>query len=120
MAIFAKLEKYDGKDDLATWFKKFERCCTLANKVEDNVRGQLVMLCLSGQALAVAEQLDGETDGDLTLTAVRQRLETVFDTTAIREQKMVLFENRMNPRTNSCYHYRRIIGVRTPQPPQQN
>ena len=94
MSIFAKLEKYDGKDDLATWFTKFERCCTLANKVEDNVKGQLVMLCLSGQALAVAEQLDGETDGDLTLTAVRQRLETVFDTSAIREQKMVLFENR--------------------------
>ena len=94
MSIFAKLEKYDGKDDLATWFKKFERCCTLANKVEDNVKGQLVMLCLEGQALAVAEQLDGETDGELLLTAVRQRLETVFDTTAIREQKMASFENR--------------------------
>ena len=94
MAIFTKLEKYDGTEDLTSWFKKFERCCTLANKDEDNVKGQLVMLCLSGQALAVAEQLDAETDGDLLLTAVRQRLETVFNTAAIREQKMVLFENR--------------------------
>ena len=62
MAIFTKLEKYDGTEDLTSWFKKFERCCTLANKNEDNVKGQLVMLCLSGQALAATEQLDAERD----------------------------------------------------------
>ncbi len=93
MSIFQKLEKYDGKEDLTMWFQKFERCCTLANKVEDNVKGQLVMLCLSGQALAVAEQLAGEIE-NLTLTLVRQRLDSVFNTPAIREQKMVLFEQR--------------------------
>ena len=31
MSIFTKLEKYDGKEDLTSWFKKFERCSIASN-----------------------------------------------------------------------------------------
>ena len=51
------------------------------------------MLCLSGQALAVAEQLEEEHAPQQTLTALKGRLETVFHTTASKEAKMVEFEN---------------------------
>ncbi len=95
MAVFSKLEKYDGTSDLKSWFQKFNRCCLIANKVEEAIKGQIILLCLDGQALAVAEQLEYERDGAQTYTNVKNRLESVFDTSAGREQKMVTFENRI-------------------------
>lgn len=94
MAVFSKLEKFDGKGDLKSWFQKFNRCCTIAQKTEENIKGQLIMLCLSGQALAVAEQLEYERDGTQTYAQVKTRLESVFDSSAGREKRMIDFENR--------------------------
>ena len=93
MAVFNKLEKFDGKDDLATWLQKFERYCAIAQK-NDDAKGQIIMLCLTGQALAVVEQLEHEREGHQTFTQVRARLETVFDTVSSRERRMSEFENR--------------------------
>ena len=95
MSIFNTLQKFPGEGDLATWLEKFNNCCALANKEEDDVKGKLVILCLTGQALAVVEQLSNELEGAQTLAQVRARLESVFDTPATREQKMVLFDNRV-------------------------
>ena len=95
MSIFNTLQKFTGEGDLKTWLEKFNNCCELANKNEDNVKGKLIMLCLSGQALAVAEQLSNELDGAQTLAQVKTRLESVFDTAATREQKMVCFDTRI-------------------------
>ena len=92
MAIFGKLEKYNGSEDLATWLQKFNRCCAIADKMEDNVRGKLIMLCLTGQPLTVAEQLEHERQ---TYDQVRIRLESVFDSSAKREQRMEAFEKRI-------------------------
>ena len=50
MSVFNKLEKFDGKDDLASWMQKFNRYCAIANKNGDDEKGQIIMLCLSGQA----------------------------------------------------------------------
>ena len=63
LSIFQKLEKFSGRssDDLSSWIRGFERCCVIAGKSEDDlVKGQLLMLSLSGQALAVAERLEEE------------------------------------------------------------
>ena len=95
MAVFSKLEKFNGKGDLKSWFQKFNRCCTIAQKTEDDIKGQVIMLCLEGQALAVAEQLEYERDGLQTFNNVKTRLESVFDTSAGRELRMQEFENRM-------------------------
>ena len=93
--VFNKLEKFDGKDDLASWLRTFERACTIAQKTDDLVKGQLLMLCLSGQALAVAEQLEEEKGAQQKFTEQKGRLESVFNTTASKEAKMVEFENRV-------------------------
>ena len=95
MALFSKLEKYNGSEDLSSWLQKFNRCCMIADKNDDVIKGQLIMLCLSGQALAVAEQLEQERQGAQTFAQVRLRLESVFLTTARREQKMTEFESRI-------------------------
>ena len=34
--------------------------CTIAKKDDDLIKGQVLMMCLSSQALAVAEQLEEE------------------------------------------------------------
>lgn len=94
MNLFGKLEKYNGKDDLKSWIQKFNRICAIAQKTDDAMKGQIVMLCLEGQALAVAEQLEYELEGAQSFTQVKDRLESVFNTTAGRESKMCAFENR--------------------------
>ena len=95
MALFSKLEKYNGSEDLSSWLQKFNRCCMIADKNDDEIKGQLILLCLSGQALAVAEQLEQERQGAQTFAQVRLRLENVFLTTARSEQKMTEFESRL-------------------------
>ena len=68
--LFTKLHKFDGtKADLQSWVHNFERCCTIAGKrAEDElVKGQLLVLCLTGQALAVVEQLEEEKSPNKSL-----------------------------------------------------
>ena len=94
--VFNRIDKFNGKDtDLASWIRTFDHACTIANKTDDLVRGQWLMLCLTGQALAVGEQLEEETKAQQPYTALKARLESVFNTTASREAKMVEFENRI-------------------------
>ena len=94
MSIFNSIEKFDGKGDLSSWLTRFNRCCSVAQKDDDVAKGQIILLCLKGQALAVAEQLETEREGGQTYPQVVHRLETVFNTTASRERKMLEFEKR--------------------------
>ncbi len=94
--VFNRLEKYDGKNsDFSSWLRSFDRACTIAQKNDDLVKGQIMMLCLNGQALAVAEQLEEEKKAQQPYTELIARLKSVFNTTASREAKMVEFENRV-------------------------
>ena len=94
MSVFNKLAKFDGTGDFKSWLQKFNRCCIITNKVEEEIKGQLILLCLEGQALAIGEQLEYEREGAQTFTEVKDRLDGVFDTSAGRETKMIAFENR--------------------------
>ena len=49
-----------GSPDLHTWLKNFERCCTIAERKDDLIQGQLLMLSIDGRALAVLEQVEKE------------------------------------------------------------
>ena len=95
--VFNRIEKFDGKNDtdFASWLRTFERACTISQKRDDLVKGQLLMLCVTGQALAVAEQLEEEKKAQQSFTELKARLESVFNTTASKESKMVEFENRI-------------------------
>ena len=95
MSVFNSLPKFDGKENLASWLTRFNRCCAVTQKQEEGVKGQIIMLCLTGQALAVAEQLEQERDGTQTFAQVQARLESVFDTVASRERTMCEFESRI-------------------------
>ena len=95
MSVFNKLTKFDGTGDFKSWLQKFNRCCIITNKVEEEIKGQLILLCLEGQALAIGEQLEYEREGAQTFTEVKDRLDGVFDTSAGRETKMTAFENRI-------------------------
>ena len=94
-SVFNRVEKFDGKADLASWLRSFERCCTISKHNDDLIKGQLLMLCLDGQALAVAEHLETEKGAQQKFTEIKARLELVFSTVAIKEAKMVEFEHRI-------------------------
>ena len=48
--LFTQLDKFTSNEatDLATWLRNFERCCVVANKDDDTVKGQLLMLFVDG------------------------------------------------------------------------
>ena len=96
ISIFTKLDKFSGQndDDLSCWFRGFNRCCVIAGKDDDLVKGQLLMLCLCGQALAVAERLEEEKQTPQKYTELKERLETVFNSEADKELKQAKFEKR--------------------------
>ena len=52
------------------------------------------MLCFTGQALAVAEQLEENKKTPQKYTAIKERLEAVFNTAADHEVKQTEFERR--------------------------
>ena len=59
--IFSRLDKFTGLGpgtDLRTWLTNFERCCTIAEKTDDLVQGQLLMLSAEGRTLAILERLE--------------------------------------------------------------
>ena len=96
ISIFQKLEKYSGElsNDLPSWLRGFERCCVIAGKTEDLVKGQLLLLCLSGRALAVAEGLEEEKGTPQNFTELKAKLEAVFNSAADKELKQEEFEKR--------------------------
>lgn len=96
ISIFQKLEKFSGRkeDDIDSWLRGFNRCCVISNKSDDLVKGQLLLLCLGGQALAVAERFEEEKKQPQNFTALVARLKEVFNSEADREFKQEEFEKR--------------------------
>ena len=97
ISIFQKLEKFTGQQgsDLSAWLRGFERCCVIHGKSDDDlVKGQLLMLCLDGQALAVADRLEQEKKASQKFKDLKAKLEEVFNSDADKEHKQELFEKR--------------------------
>ena len=94
--FFTKLRKFNGDitEDLNTWIREFERCCLIANKTEDLVKGQYLMLCVGGRAKAVLDDLEAGLGVAQNYTALVAKLRSTFDSTAARESKMTMFEER--------------------------
>ena len=94
--IFSKIEKFSGQpnEDLTSWLRGFKRCCTITGKDDDLVQGQLLMLCLSGQALAVAERLEQTKSAQQKYTELETHLTSVFKSAADKELKQQQFDKR--------------------------
>ena len=60
------------------------------------VKGQLLGLCLTGQGLAVVEQLEEEKKSQQKFPDLKKRLDDVFQTSADMETKMAEFEQRIS------------------------
>ena len=60
--LFTKWDRFSdaGSKDLDTWLRNFDRCCAIANKNDDAVKGHILMLFVDGQAKAVLEELEEE------------------------------------------------------------
>ena len=56
--VFSKLEKFTGNGslDLRTWLRNFERCSVIADKKDDLIKGQILMLCVDGRPRAILDQ----------------------------------------------------------------
>ena len=92
--VFNKLEKFNGTQDFSEWIKNFERCCLIAGKNDDRIKGQLLMLFTDGQPKAILEELEEVAGNPQTLTQCKNKLNSVYDTVAVREDKMSTFEQR--------------------------
>ena len=90
--IFSKLEKFtgDGNIDLRQWLRNFDRCCVIAEKSEDLVVGQILMLCVDGRAKAVLDQFEEEKGDPQKYTELKKQLNAIFDFN--REAHMTAFE----------------------------
>ena len=96
--VFSRLPKFTGVDGgphFHTWLKNFERCCTIAEKKDDLVQGQLLMLSVEGRVLAVLEQVEEEKGSQLKYSDLKQSLTMVFDSPADQEARMTEFESRV-------------------------
>ena len=94
--FFTKLQKYKGdiNEDLSTWIREFDRCCVIANKTDDLVKGQYLMFCVCGRAKAVLEDFEAGRGAAQTYTNLIMKLKTTFESTSARESKMSMFEDR--------------------------
>ena len=95
--VFSKLEKFTGNGslDLRTWLPNFERCCVIADKKDDLVKGQLLMMCIDGRARAILDQYEEQTATPQKFTDLKKQLEEIFDSPADREAKMTEFKTRI-------------------------
>ena len=93
--VFNKLEKFNGTQDMTEWFRNFERCCLIAGKTDNRIKGQLLMLFIEGQPKAILEELEEVAGEPQTLDQCKTKLRSVFDTVAVREDKMATFEQRI-------------------------
>ena len=92
--ICSKLEKFtgDGHIDLRQWLCNFDRFCVIAEKSNDLVVGQILMLCVDGRAKAILDQFE-EEQGDLQkYSELKKQLNAVFDSDSDREAHMTAFE----------------------------
>ena len=95
--VFSKLEKFTGNGslDLCTWLRNFERCCVIAEKKDDFVKGQILMLCVDGRARAILDQYEEEKATPQKFTDLKKQLEEIFDSPADWDAKMTEFETRI-------------------------
>ena len=58
--IFNRIDKFSGSGDtdFSSWLRTFDRACTIAQKTDDLVKGQIMMTCLTEQAMAAAGNLE--------------------------------------------------------------
>ena len=73
--LFSNLEKFSGNSDLVAWLRQFERCCVVANKTEEPIKGQLLMLCVTGQAKAILENYEEEQGAVQSFTPLKNELD---------------------------------------------
>ena len=92
--IFSKLEKFtgDGNVDLHQWLCNFDRCCVIAEKSDDLVVGQILMLCVDGRAKAALGQFEEDKSSPQRYSKLKKQLTTVFNSEADREAHMTAFE----------------------------
>ena len=95
--VFSKLEKFTGNGNvnLNEWLKNFERCCVIADKQDDLVRGQILMLCVGGRAKACLDQFEDSKQEPQKFSALKEQLKAIFDSPSDREAKMADFEQRI-------------------------
>ncbi len=97
ISIFQTLVKFNGNknEDLSSWLRGFERCCVIAGKADDDlIKGQLLITCLCGSALAVADRLEEEKQTSQNFAALKAKLESVFNSDVDKELKQEEFEKR--------------------------
>ena len=92
--VFSKLEKFTGNGslDLRTWLRNFERCSVIADKKDDLVKGQILMLCVDGRPRAILDQYEEVKATPQKFTDLKKQPEEIFDSPADREAKMTEFE----------------------------
>ena len=64
--LFSNLQKFNRTNgDLSSWLRQFNRssqqgrcCCVVANKVDELVKGQLLMIFVAGQAKAILKEFE--------------------------------------------------------------
>ena len=95
--VFSKLEQFtgDGGLDLRQWLRSFERCCVIADKDDDLVQGQILMMCIDGRAKAILDHFEAEKGSPQKYTALKAQLNAVFDSPADREAHITAFERRI-------------------------
>ena len=92
--LFSKLEKFTGDGDinLQQWLRNFDRCCVIAEKSDDLVVGQILMLCVDGRAKAILDQFEDEKGSPQKYSELKEQLAVVFDSETDREAHMTAFE----------------------------
>ena len=95
--VFSKLEKFTGNGtvNLHQWLKSFERCCVIADKKDDLVQGQILMLCVDGRAKACLDRFEDAKNEPQKYSALKKQLQDIFDSPSDREAKMSDFEQRI-------------------------
>ena len=97
LSVFQTLKKFSAtqSDDFSSWLRGFETCCVIAGKSEkDLIKGQLLITCLTGSALAVAERLEEEKQTAQNFTEIKAKLESVYSSEADKQLSQEKFEGR--------------------------
>ena len=94
--LFTKWDRFSdaGSKDLDTWLRNSDRCCAMANKNDDTVKGHILMLFVDGQAKAVLEELEEEKGSAQKYSVCVTKLRSCFEIVASREAKMATFKVR--------------------------
>ena len=92
------MDKFTGLGpgpDLQAWLTNFEHCCTITEKIDNLIQGQLLMLSVEGRALAILERLKNEKGSQMKYSDLKKALKAVFDSPADREAHTTTFETRL-------------------------